>query len=63
VGDCINFASKLQEAARNLDVDLIIGPGTRKRASRTHLIDLGTIAVRGSDSPITVSTVAIDFTD
>lgn len=29
VGDCINFAAKLQEAARDLTVDIVIGPGAR----------------------------------
>lgn len=31
VGDCINFAAKLEEAARDLAVDIVVGPGARTR--------------------------------
>jgi adenylate cyclase len=56
VGDCINFASKLQEAARDLPADLIVGPGAQARLGDKPelLTPLGTIPVRGSDHDMAV---------
>ncbi len=54
VGDCINFASKLQESARNLDSALVIGPGTRKLLPERSLVALGEIRLRGYDQPVSI---------
>lgn len=48
VGDCINFASKLQEMARSLPVDIVVGPKASKSV-RTHaLTSIGMVEVRGA---------------
>ena len=58
VGDCINFAAKLQEAARDHRADLLIGPGACQHLPGTALQPLGPIALRGSDAPVPVCTLA-----
>jgi adenylate cyclase len=56
VGNCINFASKLQEAARDLPVNIVIGPGTRELVQYAVLHPLGSCRVRNLDHPIELFT-------
>lgn len=58
VGDCINFASKLQEAARDLPVQIVVGPHTRAGAEAHRLLALGSVPVRGVGQPIELFTPA-----
>lgn len=56
VGDCINFASKLQEAARGLPVRLLIGPGTQARVRRHCLRPLHKAVLRGTQTEVDLYT-------
>ena len=47
VGDCINFASRLQECARDLDVDIVCSQGTADRCRPGRLRALAEVDVRG----------------
>lgn len=58
VGDCINFASKLQESARGLEYALVIGPGTQKLLPEGRLVALGEILLRGYDQPVSIYSIA-----
>lgn len=57
VGDCINFASRLEAAAQHLPKRLAIGPvaNSRLQAHKTH--SLGQIALRGTSTTIEIFTV------
>ncbi len=57
VGDCINFASRLESEARNHPFALMIGPETQRRLTRHTTVMLGTLAVRGTDKTIEIFTV------
>lgn len=57
VGDNVNVASRLEDLARNLPYDIIIGQGTASRAKRHKLKLLGEMALRGKDNPTTVYTI------
>lgn len=48
VGDCINFSSRLEAAARNMPIPLLIGPETQKRLKRHATHAAGTIKLRGT---------------
>ncbi len=56
VGDCINFASRLESEARNHPCALIVGPETCRRLTRHPVIMLGTLALRGTDKTIEIFT-------
>jgi len=47
VGDCINFAARLQECARDLDVDVVCSEGTAQRCRHGRLRPLAQVDVRG----------------
>ncbi len=47
VGDCINFAARLQECARDLDVDVVCSAGTAERCRPGRLRPLAEVDVRG----------------
>jgi adenylate cyclase len=47
VGDCINFAARLQECARDLDVDVVCSAGTAERCRPERLRLLAEVDVRG----------------
>lgn len=47
VGDCINFAARLQECARDLDVDVVCSAGTAQRCRPGRLRPLAELDVRG----------------
>jgi adenylate cyclase len=54
VGDCINFASRLESAAKNTTASLIIGPTTQAQLSRHPTDPLGEITLRGVPAPIKI---------
>lgn len=54
VGDCINFASRLQEAARDLASDIVIGPQAKALLMRHATASMGNITLRGVNRPIEV---------
>ncbi len=51
VGDSVNVASRLEDAARDFPYDVIVGPGTAKLVDRHRLIALGERVLRGKDYP------------
>lgn len=59
VGDCINLASKLQAAARNLEVDLVIGPAAAARvaANRSDVVPLIMETLPGKITPVMLWTI------
>jgi adenylate cyclase len=58
VGDCINFASRLEAAARDLPTRLVIGSAANARLVRHQTLSLGEITLRGTQTTIEVFTVA-----
>jgi adenylate cyclase len=57
VGDCINFASRLESAARDLPTQLVIGPAANGRLTQHQTHSLGRITLRGTQTTIDVFTV------
>ncbi len=57
VGDCINFASRLEAAARQLPTQLVIGPAANAQLARHQTASLGRITLRGTQTSIEVFTV------
>ena len=56
VGDSVNTASRLEQAARDFPHEVIIGPGAIARASRHRFILLGERLLRGKENPTTLFT-------
>ena len=54
VGDCINFASRLQDAARDLPCDIIVGPHAYSQVTRHSLRHVRDIHIRGTSQVIPV---------
>ena len=57
VGDCINFASRLEAAAKWLNVPLIIGPVANSMIMKHSTLSLGAIKLKGIDKKIDIYTV------
>ncbi len=57
VGDCINFASRLEAAARDLPTDLVIGAAAQHKVIQHQTIPLGEIHLRGTNTRIQVFTI------
>ncbi|MDR2679155.1 MAG: adenylate/guanylate cyclase domain-containing protein [Zoogloeaceae bacterium] len=57
VGDCINFASRLESAARDLPFSLVIGAEANARLHRHHTRPAGEIQLRGTQTVIQIFTV------
>ncbi|CAN7707875.1 CHASE2 domain-containing protein [Duganella sp. LjRoot269] len=57
VGDSVNTASRLEQAARDYPYDIIIGEGTVSRASRHRFRQLGQRVLRGKEHPINLYTL------
>lgn len=57
VGDSVNTASRLEQAARDYPCDIIIGEGTVRHASRHRFRPLGQRALRGKEHPIEIYTL------
>ncbi|HEY8023238.1 MAG TPA: adenylate/guanylate cyclase domain-containing protein [Burkholderiaceae bacterium] len=51
VGDSVNVASRLEDSARDLPYDIIVGPGTAGLAKRHRFISLGERQLRGKEKP------------
>ena len=60
VGDCINFASRLEAAARDLPTQLVIGSATNAQLVQHRTRSLGTIGLRGTQTKIDIFTVDVD---
>jgi adenylate cyclase len=58
VGDCINFASRLEAAARDLPTQMVIGSATHDLLQHHQTRSLGFITLRGTTSRIEVYCVA-----
>ena len=56
VGDSVNTAARLEQAARDFPHDVIIGAGTAQRTRRHRLMLLGERQLRGKDKPTTLYT-------
>lgn len=57
VGDSVNTASRLEQAARDFPHDVIIGQGTVGYATRHRFLSLGRHALRGKEHPIELYTL------
>lgn len=57
VGDCINFASRLESAARELPTQLVIGSAANARLTQHRTVSLGPITLRGTQTTIEVFAV------
>jgi adenylate cyclase len=57
VGDSVNTASRLEQAARDYPHDVIIGPGTVARAREHRFLKLGERRLRGKEQFTTVFTL------
>ncbi|MYM68822.1 CHASE2 domain-containing protein [Pseudoduganella sp. FT55W] len=58
VGDSVNTASRLEQAARDFPHDVIVGAGTVARARRHHFLLLGERQLRGKEKTTTLYTIA-----
>lgn len=56
VGDCINFASRLEAAAQDLPTQLVIGAKANSQLRRHKTRSLGEITLRGTQNPTEVFT-------
>ena len=54
VGDCINFASRLEAAAKNYPNSLLIGPVANSRLCQHRTVSLGSLSLRGTQTTIEV---------
>jgi adenylate cyclase len=59
VGDSVNVASRLQEVARPMAHDIVIGPGTASQARRHDLVSLGSMNIRGRKSQTEIFTLRV----
>lgn len=59
VGDSVNMASRLQELARELPFDILVGPGCAQRAQRHAMQALGTREVRGRQQSLALFTLQV----
>lgn len=57
VGDSVNTASRLEQAARDYPHDVIVGPGTVARAREHRFLRLGERRLRGKEQLTTVFTL------
>ena len=57
VGDCINFASRLETAAKGMPVCLLVGELAKNKLRRFSAEHLGSLAVRGTQKSIEIYTV------
>jgi adenylate cyclase len=57
VGDSVNTASRLEQAARDLPYDVIVGAGAVERSSRHAFLPLGERRLRGKGKPTALYTL------
>jgi adenylate cyclase len=62
VGDSVNTASRLEQAARDFPHDIIVGAGTVERSRRHRFLLLGERRLRGKEKPVTLYTIDPDMT-
>ena len=62
VGDCINFASRLEAAARDLPTQLVIGAAANRQLTRHQTTSLGEITLRGTETTIEMFTISTEGT-
>ena len=60
VGDCINFASRLESAARDLPTQMVIGAAANALLKEHTTQSLGSITLRGTQTSIEVFTVQME---
>jgi adenylate cyclase len=58
VGDSVNTASRLEQAARDFPYDVIVGEGTMSRSRRHHFLALGEHHLRGKEKTIQLYTLS-----
>ncbi|MFZ6745781.1 CHASE2 domain-containing protein [Undibacterium sp. JH2W] len=59
VGDSVNTASRLEDAARHFSHDIIIGKGTVESSNRHTFEPLGERLLKGKEKPTTIYTVEV----
>jgi adenylate cyclase len=57
VGDSVNVAARLEQAARNYPHDIVIGEGAASRATRHNFLFLGETLLRGKEKPTRLYTL------
>ena len=57
VGDSVNTAARLEQAARDFPYDIIIGEGTVRSADRHAFLPLGQRTLRGKERPVNLYTL------
>ncbi|WP_223306118.1 CHASE2 domain-containing protein [Massilia sp. NR 4-1] len=57
VGDSVNTASRLEQAARDYPYDVIVGEGTVSRSRRHRFLPLGERQLRGKGKPVQLYTL------
>ncbi len=57
VGDSVNTASRLEQAARDFPHDVIVGAGTVERSRRHQFLSLGERLLRGKEKPVILYTI------
>jgi adenylate cyclase len=57
VGDCINFASRLESAAKNMGTPLLLGPAVSREIKNHELIQLNSINLRNTNTTLEVFTL------
>ena len=60
VGDSVNTAARLEQAARDWPHDVIVGEGTVQRATRHRFLHLGEKLLRGKEKPVQLYTLDRD---
>jgi adenylate cyclase len=60
VGDSVNTAARLEQAARDFSHSIIVGAGTVARARRHRFLLLGERLLRGKQTPTTLYTLELD---
>jgi adenylate cyclase len=58
VGDSVNVAARLEQAARNYPHDIVIGEGAASRATRHKFLFLGETLLRGKENPTKLYTLS-----
>ena len=58
VGDSVNVAARLEQAARNYPHDIVIGEGAATRATRHNFLFLGETLLRGKEKPTKLYTLS-----
>lgn len=57
VGDSVNVAARLEQAARNYPHDIVIGEGAASRSTRHQFLFLGETLLRGKEKPTRLYTL------